>query len=168
MSPISGWSWPRSWQGPCNRFWLEARLAAMLRSSAVRTRTRSCWGVLPGSTFVSRRSRPEHTSAAAMRSQTKLLGSTQVAGEYSLAMGSTPWQQVRVTTPSASRLCSAEPWPVLLSRGLSCLCTELRSQFCAILFVSFLARGSLGRHATSPDKNAACASPRARVIRLSA
>ena len=54
----------------------------------MRTRTRSCWGVLPGSTFVSRRSRPEHTSAAAMRSQTKLLGNTQVAGEYSLAMGS--------------------------------------------------------------------------------
>ena len=103
----------------------------------------------------------------------------EVAGEYSLA--ARPCHEGLDQSTQPRQLCEAScgilaprqrrhqpPDHVLSNRGLSCLCTALRSQFCAILRASLLARGSLGRHATALDKKAAWASPLACVTRPSA
>ena len=114
-----------------------------VRVTKASTAIRSCWGVLIVSTSVSRRPRLPY----------------EVAGEYFSA--ARPWRQLceascGILAPRQRR--HQSPDHVLLSRGLSCLCTVLRSQFCAILRAALLARGSLGRHATALDKKAACAS----------
>ena len=81
-------------------------------------RTRGCWGVLPGSMSVTRRSPPQRTAAVAMRSQTKLLGST-------------PWQHVRVTkvsTRAHSRGNYSKPAAASLLQGSDAI--SLQTTFC--------------------------------------